>query len=235
MIRIGGCRKGAFILRKIPSTFPASVLTIFGLVVRGSFEVPQISSADSRVAPEMIIHNPTRSTHSSHDTLRKISCIFALLWSGVLCQSDPSPLSSTTNRVLLTVSGKINKKNHGETFVFDQVALDALNQRELKTSTPWHKGRPTFSGPLFSEVLDHVQAQGTNVIVTAINDYSSTIPIQDLRKWPIVLATRIDGKVIPIREKGPIFVIYPFDTFPETKNEVSFFRSVWQVKSLEVQ
>jgi hypothetical protein len=153
----------------------------------------------------------------------------------VLCQSDTSPFSSTTNRVLLTISGKITKKNRGDTAVYDLAALDALNQKEVKTWTPWHNGKPTFTGPLFSDVLDNVQAQGTDVVVTAINDYTSTIPIQELRKWPIILATRIDGKTISVREKGPIFTIYPFDQFPETKNEVCFFRFVWQVKSIEVR
>lgn len=204
-------------------------------VVRTSFEVPAKPSADGRIAPDMMSQKHILSSHSSHEMLRKVTFIVAMLWSGVLCQSDSSPLSSTTNHVLLTVSGKINKKNHGETSVFDRAALEALNQQETKTSTPWHKGRPTFKGPLFSDVLDHVQAFGTEVVVTAINDYSSTIPIQDLRKWPIILATRMDGKTMSIREKGPIFVIYPFDKFPETKNEVSYFRSVWQVKSIEVR
>ena len=37
-----------------------------------------------------------------------------------------------------------------------------------------------------------------------------------------------------IRDKGPIFMIYPFDKNPELYNEKYFSRSVWQIKSIEV-
>jgi len=37
-----------------------------------------------------------------------------------------------------------------------------------------------------------------------------------------------------LRDKGPIFVIYPFDKHPELLNEVVFSRSVWQVTEIKV-
>ena len=37
-----------------------------------------------------------------------------------------------------------------------------------------------------------------------------------------------------VRDKGPIFVIYPFDEAPELYNETYFGRSVWQAVSVEV-
>ena len=38
-----------------------------------------------------------------------------------------------------------------------------------------------------------------------------------------------------VREKGPLFVIYPFDADPSLFNEKYFNRSVWQVKAIEVR
>ena len=40
---------------------------------------------------------------------------------------------------------------------------------------------------------------------------------------------------MPVRDKGPFFVIYPYDSKPELKSQVYYARSVWQVKRLEVQ
>jgi hypothetical protein len=51
----------------------------------------------------------------------------------------------------------------------------------------------------------------------------------------VILALKKNGAYLPVRNQGPIFVIYPFDLNPGLYNEVYFSRSVWQVKSIEVQ
>ena len=43
----------------------------------------------------------------------------------------------------------------------------------------------------------------------------------------------IDGKPIGVREKGPLFVMYPFDERPELRTSVHFSRCIWQLKSIE--
>ena len=70
--------------------------------------------------------------------------------------------------------------------------------------------------------------------VTALNDYVTEIPVADFRDNPVILATAIDGKSLSVREKGPIFIIYPFDEQPSLNNETYYGRSAWQVKSIEV-
>jgi hypothetical protein len=92
-----------------------------------------------------------------------------------------------------------------------------------------------FEGPLGSAFLDAVGAKGDTLLITALNDYTAEVPIEDFRKWPVILATRMNGEPMPVREKGPIFVIYPFDADPALYNELYFNRSVWQVKSIEVR
>ncbi len=171
------------------------------------------------------------------ETIWNTSLLIALLFAALISQAAPSlpALPSSTNLPLLTISGKIGTKDHVGKAEFSLAALDNLPQQTNETWTPWHNGVQKFSGPTFYEVLKAVNAQGTNVVVTAINDYASTIPIQELRQYPIILATRINGKTIPIRDKGPLILIYPFDRYPETKNEISYFRSVWNVRAVEVR
>jgi hypothetical protein len=38
-----------------------------------------------------------------------------------------------------------------------------------------------------------------------------------------------------VREKGPLFIIYPFDSAPELKNARYYSRSAWQLKAIEVR
>jgi hypothetical protein len=72
-------------------------------------------------------------------------------------------------------------------------------------------------------------------VVTAINDYVTEIPRSDFETWPVILAIRHNGEAMPVRDKGPIFVIYPFDSDNTLNSEVYYGRSAWQVKSIEVK
>lgn len=117
---------------------------------------------------------------------------------------------------------------------FDLAALDALPQRATVTATPWHEGRPEFSGPTIAALLEAVGATGETLRLVALNDYAAEMPVSDTAAYPVILATRRDGKPMSVRDKGPIFIIYPFDEVPEIHNEIHFDRSVWQLKEIEI-
>ncbi len=113
--------------------------------------------------------------------------------------------------------------------------LEALPKRVTTINTPWYDSKKTFEGPLGSALLDAVGAKGKTLRVVALNDYAAEIPVEDFRNWPVILASKLDGKPMSVREKGPLFVIYPFDAEPSLYNEKYFNRSVWQVKAIEVR
>jgi len=144
-------------------------------------------------------------------------------------------LPAPTGPVVLTVTGKISETSGPGVAEFDMAALEALPGRVTRTETPWTKGTTTFEGPLGSALLDRVGATGTSLHVVALNDYAVDVPVEDLRKWPVILALKNNGKPMSVRDKGPIFIIYPFDVDPSLRNERIFSRSVWQVKSIEVR
>ena len=95
-------------------------------------------------------------------------------------------------------------------------------------------GVKKFAGPLGEALLDAVGASGTQLKVIALNDYITVIPISDFRDYDVILATKLDDAPMSVRDKGPIFVIYPFDEHPTLNNETYYGRSAWQVKSIEV-
>lgn len=144
-------------------------------------------------------------------------------------------LPAPTGPVILTITGNIANSNATGAAEFDLAMLEALEQRTTVTATPWYEGEQSFSGPLFSAVLDAVGAKGTTLKVLALNDYATDIPMDDVTSYPVILASRLGGKELSVRDKGPLFVIYPFDASPELYNEVYFGRSAWQVKSIEIQ
>lgn len=156
------------------------------------------------------------------------------LWLAASPRALAEPLGTPSGDVILEIAGAISVTNQNDRAAFDQAMLDALPQRDTRTTTPWYDGVHVFSGPTFSDLLAAVEAKGTMLRVTAINDYSVEMPIADLTKHPVILASRLDGALMSVRDKGPLFVIYPFDEVPELVNEMSFSRSVWQVRQIEV-
>ncbi len=136
---------------------------------------------------------------------------------------------------MLTVSGKIGVKNAGETARFDMKMLAALPQHSFTTSTPWYDRPVKFTGPLLADVLAAVKASGSTVSAVAINDYAIQIPVADTTQHKVIVARLLDDKPMPVREKGPLFVVYPFDDSATLRSSVYYERSIWQLKALDIR
>lgn len=143
-------------------------------------------------------------------------------------------LPKPTGAVILTLKGGIQFTNNGDKAEFDLAMLEKLKGRVAPVKTPWADKETTYEGPLMSAILDAVGAKGTTLMVKAINDYVAEVPVEDMTRYPVILATKRDGKKMTVREKGPLFIIYPFDLDPSLQNEKIYNRSVWQVKEIAV-
>jgi hypothetical protein len=146
-----------------------------------------------------------------------------------------SDLQKPEGRVILTVTGNITHTNADGKAEFDRKMLEALAGRETKSTSPWYDGVASFKGPLGQSILEAVGASGTTMKVAALNDYFAEVPVEDFLNYPVILAMEVNGKRLRVRDKGPLFVIYPFDEFPDLVDERIYNRSVWQVKSIHVE
>ncbi|MBA4264865.1 MAG: hypothetical protein C0453_07285 [Comamonadaceae bacterium] len=144
-------------------------------------------------------------------------------------------LDIPTERPILTISGAIDVKNAGAVARFDMKMIEALPQHSFTTRTPWFDKPVQFTGPLLSDVMNAVGAKGSVLMATAINDYTIAIPMDDVTRRKVIMARLIDGKAIPVREKGPLFVVYPFDSDAALRTSTFYERSIWQLKALEVR
>lgn len=164
-----------------------------------------------------------------------LSVAFLVAWFSMGERAAAGTLPVPDGPVALTVTGKIANTNGAAGAQFDLAMLEALPGRVARVTTPWAEGVNAFQGPLARAVLEAAGAQGTRLRLTALNDYSAEVPLDDFTKFDVILAVKKNDAYLPVRNQGPIFVIYPFDTNPDLYNEVYFSRSVWQVKSIEVQ
>jgi hypothetical protein len=71
-------------------------------------------------------------------------------------------------------------------------------------------------------------------LATAINDYTVEIPMSDAVEGGPIIAYLMDGNEMSIRDKGPLWVIYPYDSDADFRSEVVFTRSIWQLDRLVV-
>jgi hypothetical protein len=166
-------------------------------------------------------------------TRRHLNTLTSLL---LLALAHPAwALEAPKNKPILTVSGQIGVKNAGHQAQFDMAMLAALPQHSFTTRTPWFDAPVRFTGPLLSDVLDAVKASGTMLEAAAINDYKVRIPVSDARQYKVVVARLLNDQPMKLREKGPLFVVYPFDSAHELRKSAYYERSIWQLKSLDVQ
>ncbi|UDF33741.1 UNVERIFIED_ORG: molybdopterin-dependent oxidoreductase [Shinella sp. XGS7] len=144
-------------------------------------------------------------------------------------------LEAPSGPVVLSLSGRIGKPNRDGQALFDMPMLAALPQHSLVQKTPWYPSPRKFTGPLLRDVLAAAGAQGQQIEARAINDYKVSIPMEDAQEHGVILARLLDDQPMPLRDKGPLFIMYPFDGQTKLRSSIYYSRSIWQLKSLDIR
>jgi hypothetical protein len=116
----------------------------------------------------------------------------------------------------------------------DAARLASLPAVEITTATPW-TGQARFAGPLLTEVLRTLDARASKVSLIALDDYKVDLSIADILKYQPIIAIRMNDKPIPPRERGPFWLMFPFDNHAELRNDAWYFRAIWQIDRIKVE
>jgi hypothetical protein len=143
-------------------------------------------------------------------------------------------LDPASGDVVLTVRGAITQTNAGDTAEFDIALLESIGTVTFETSTQWTEGVQTFTGVELSDLLEVLGVTGSSLRASAVNDYAVDIPASDAVKGGPIVAFLRNGKKMSLRDKGPLWIVYPYDSAPEYRTEVIFSRSIWQLDRIEV-
>lgn len=150
-------------------------------------------------------------------------------------QAQAQTLPAPKGAVVLTVTGSIGVTNADGQAQFDIDMIKALPKVSFDTYTIWTEGRQTFTGVELKTVLDLVGAQGSGIDASALNEYLVDIPIEDAVEGGPILAYEQNGTALSVRDKGPLWLVYPYDSRPEYQTEVVYARSIWQMSSMEIR
>jgi hypothetical protein len=174
-----------------------------------------------------------------------LAIVFCLGADGLLTAwifSHPHPLAAyaddTANApngpVVLTITGLANGSEPKGVIEYDMPALQALPQTQFETKTMWTEGVQTFQGVELKTLLDSVNVQEGTLVAMAINDYRIEIPIAEIEQGGPIIAYLMNNKPMSVRDKGPLWLVYPYDKTAKYQTEVVFSRSIWQLNRLEI-
>jgi hypothetical protein len=133
---------------------------------------------------------------------------------------------------LLTVTGAIAG---GAEKTFDRDALMAMPRTEFTTTTVWTEGPMHFVGVSLHDLLAAVGATASTAHLVAINDYAVNLPVADALPDGATIAYEVNGKPMSVREKGPLWLVYPYDSNIDYRTEATYALSIWQLVRIDVQ
>ncbi|MHC0053606.1 putative pterin-binding protein [Actibacterium sp. D379-3] len=117
---------------------------------------------------------------------------------------------------------------------FSAEELLALEQVEVLTANDYVEGDVSFSGPLLRSVFpDGTLDPSDTIKLTALNNYSTEMPASEALDYNVILAMSQNGVRMSVRDKGPLWVIYPMNDHKELREPLFNDRLVWQLSKME--
>ena len=147
------------------------------------------------------------------------SVLAVAIGGAALAEDDP---------VLLTVTGL------DEPVTFNLSQLKALKPETFETTTIWTEGVQSFTGVSLATLMEELGVEDGTVEAKAINDYAVEVPVSDAVEGGPIVAYLLNGEEMSVRDKGPLWIVYPYDANPDYQSEVIYSRSIWQLDRIDV-
>ncbi len=117
--------------------------------------------------------------------------------------------------------------------VYTEDSLAALPWVTIRTANDYIEDSAAFSGPLLRDVLAPLDlARGTVLRAVALNDYSVDIPLDDALDYDVIVARTMNGTPMRIRDKGPLWLMYPLDDHFDLTGTSVNHKLIWQLVQL---
>lgn len=159
----------------------------------------------------------------------------ALTIVGHMASAHAGTLPRPMDKTVLTISGNILEMNVGDSAQFDLKMLEALGLIDVETSTPWYRGKMIFQGVPLQSLMDKIGAKGERIVIYSLKYETTEMPMSDVGRYHPIIALKRNGIYMPIRDKGPICILYPFDGNNDLNNSTYYERSVWSVEKMIIK
>lgn len=156
--------------------------------------------------------------------------IRALTLASLLATTLMGGTATAQDASLLTVTGA----DGSEVKRYDLNALQALGVESFETTTIWTEGKQTFTGVPLVALFKDIGVTSGEVNAIAVNNYSVPIPATDAVQGGPMVAFELNGMPMSVREKGPLWIVYPYDSKTDYQSETIYSRSIWQLDRLQI-
>lgn len=153
-----------------------------------------------------------------------------LVLSAAVSLTVRSAAAQPAGTVILTVDGRLP----GGSRDFTLAALEGLGMQDLQTVTPWTRKVQHFSGVPLLRLLDALGSDATSLGAEALNRYSIPMTRKDAAERHALLATRLDGLPMRVRERGPLWLVFPWSQRPDLDRPEVHERAIWQLRRLSL-
>jgi len=153
--------------------------------------------------------------------------LFLFVFSTKSVQAEPG-------EVLFTLVGPHSEDSDVIRVDITRQALMALPQSRFETTTIWTQGPQRFEGVWLADLMQSYDVTDGILQLKAINDYLVEIPMNEVAKGRALLAHSRNGTPMHAREKGPVWVVYNYDSDPAFRTETIYSRSVWQLDQITI-
>ncbi|WLD57981.1 molybdopterin-dependent oxidoreductase [Salinispirillum sp. LH 10-3-1] len=138
-------------------------------------------------------------------------------------------LPATAASIVVTVDG-----------VEDRMSVEnlrAIKAETLHTGTPWTDTEDEFEGIYLASLLEYmgVSPEQGVLALTALNDYRIEAPLMELVAADAFLGFARNGELMPVRNYGPFWLLFPFTERPELNDRAHRGWAVWQLKALDIR
>lgn len=115
-----------------------------------------------------------------------------------------------------------------------------LPWQELSTHTAWTDGLQRFAGPYLRDVLlltgrTPAELASRRLRMRALNDFEIEMPARDAWEHGPILARVMNGARMQVRDKGPLWLVYPRDGYPELQDMRFDERWIWQLCEIDIR
>lgn len=155
-----------------------------------------------------------------------------LIWLGLMGLA--AARAGADEDVLLTIRITTGETGRTEVVEMGYDALAALPQRQFSTSTNWTDGVQRFTGVPLTDLLDAVGVRQGRLELVALNDYSTVFEADNPTNAGALLAYLRDGARMTPREKGPLWLVYDYDSSVTYRTETIYARSIWQLDRINI-
>ncbi|AUI85975.1 hypothetical protein BS333_06030 [Vibrio azureus] len=138
----------------------------------------------------------------------------------ISCQANPEPELNVIDK-------------SGNVYTYSIEELQSLPQKEVITVLPWFEGDNTFSGFLLTDLLKKNKITMPEMVtILALNDYKVTISKSDIIKYEPIIALKMSGEYMNVKNKGPFWLIFSLSDFKEIDTLEYHAKMIWQIKEI---